>query len=224
MTYNTSRTPILLKEYGRNIQNIVAHIKSVEDKEERSQLAFGLIKFMKQINPVIDDNYQRIWDHLYLLADLELDIDSPYPIPEAEHFDKKPEQMTYRKGQPKFRHYGRNMENLVAVVSKMEDEEKRKESFATLGRLMKSFFMAWNKENVEDVTIIEHIEKMSIGTCDLRALVEEDPSLLDMNPNAIRAQARNQRKNTNSSSSGKGRNTNRNNNRGKNNNKRRKHQ
>ena len=34
--YNTLRTRLVLPEYGRNIQRMVEHLKTIEDREERN--------------------------------------------------------------------------------------------------------------------------------------------------------------------------------------------
>src|SRR6478735_3564097 len=105
--------PIILKEYGRNTQNIVNYILKIEDKEKRSQYAKTLIEIMRQVNPSMrdaQDSYHKIWDHLYLMAGFKLDVDSPYPMPEVSNFDKKPMKVNYNTHQLYFKHYGRNIE------------------------------------------------------------------------------------------------------------------
>ena len=82
--YNTIRPALILKEYGRNMQMLIEHIKSIEDKEQRSESAYVLIELMKLINPNAKDtqeNSQKLWDDLYIMAGFDLDIDSPYPMP-----------------------------------------------------------------------------------------------------------------------------------------------
>src|SRR5690554_2476354 len=89
---------IVLKEYGRNIQKIVAYLLSIEDREKRSRFAYTLIELMKQINPGIRDvqeNDQKIWDHLYIISDFKLDVDTEFPMPEKSILDKKPMNVAY---------------------------------------------------------------------------------------------------------------------------------
>ncbi|MBB6461099.1 DUF4290 domain-containing protein [Flammeovirga kamogawensis] len=97
-TYNTGRTDIILKEYGRNIEQLVKFISSLDDKALRTQYAYTLIALMKQLHPIqkqLDDSQQRIWDHLQVMSDFELDIDSPYPTPTENMMFKKPRKVEY---------------------------------------------------------------------------------------------------------------------------------
>ena len=93
--YNTSRPTLILKEYGRNMQMLVEHIKTIEDKEKRSESALVLIELMQLINPNAknaQESSQKIWDDQFIMSDFDLDIDSPYPKPEREILNKKHER------------------------------------------------------------------------------------------------------------------------------------
>lgn len=84
MEYNTQRTNLHLPEYGRIIQNLVEQCKAIQDRQERNEVAKSIVHFMGQRNPHLRDaeNYKhKLWDHLFILADYDLDVDSPYPIP-----------------------------------------------------------------------------------------------------------------------------------------------
>lgn len=162
--YNTSRPSLILKEYGRNMQMLVEHIKTIEDKEKRSESAYVLIELMKLINPNvknIQENTQKIWDDLYIMSDFDLDIDSPYPMPEREILNKKPEPMGYQSTEIKYKHYGRNIQLLIKKAVELTDSEDKEVAVIHIGRLMKSFQNTWNRDNVEDATILKNIENMS---------------------------------------------------------------
>ena len=91
--YNTVRPGIKLKEYGRNVQKLVDFIRTIPDKEKRTQMAFTLIDLIRQLTPSLKDqpdNPQRIWDDLYIIADFNLDVNNPYPVPLPEVLFKKP--------------------------------------------------------------------------------------------------------------------------------------
>lgn len=159
-----SRGPLYLREYGRNLQNIVAHIHNIEDKQERTRLAELAVELMRQINPNMTDNQENnqvVWDHLHMMSDYQLDVDAPFPKPDRETVQAKPKRMRYPSQRIKFRHYGKNMESLINDAMEIEDEEKKKESIIYIARLMKSFYVSWNKENVDDEVIIEHLSQMS---------------------------------------------------------------
>ncbi|QLH31042.1 MAG: DUF4290 domain-containing protein [Cyclobacteriaceae bacterium] len=83
--YNTSREAIILKEYGRNVQKLVNYIRTIPDKEKRTQMATTLIELIKQLAPVAkeaQENPQRMWDDLYIMADFNLDVNNPFSTPD----------------------------------------------------------------------------------------------------------------------------------------------
>ncbi len=178
MEYNTSQSQIILKEYGRNIQKIVRYLKSLDDKEKRTEMAHVLVELMKQIAPAGKDNNetnQKLWDDLFIMADFELDVDSPYPVPEKDVLTRKPEQMPYISNRIRYRHYGRNIELLVKEALKKEDPKEREEAIIYMGKLMKSFYASWNNESIDDAVILENIKQISGGQLDINLdKVKED--------------------------------------------------
>jgi hypothetical protein len=162
--YNTVRPRLILKEYGRNMQKLVEHIKNMEDKEKRSESAKVLVELMKLINPSVKDTQetaQKLWDDLVIMADFDIDIDSPYPIPEPEILTKKPQRLGYKSSEIRFKHYGRNIELLIKKASELEDPEEKEAAIIHIGRLMKSFQSTWNRENIDDGTVIKDMEYLS---------------------------------------------------------------
>jgi hypothetical protein len=166
MTYlrDQQQQSIILKEYGRNAQNIVNYILTIEDRTKRTQYAKTLIELMKQINPSMrdaQDSYHKLWDHLYIMSNLKLDVDSPYPRPEVSIFDKKPMKVNYNTHNLYFKHYGRNIELLIKKAIELTDPEEKEASIIYIGKLMKRFYGSWNKENIDDAVIVEHLHRMS---------------------------------------------------------------
>jgi hypothetical protein len=164
--YNTQRSGIILKEYGRNVQKLVDYIRTVPDKEKRTAMAYTLIDLIKQLNPAVKDqpeNPQRMWDDLYIIANFDLDINAPYPVPTEEILNKKPMKMLYPQSDVRFKHYGKNIESLVREALKKEAPEDREEAVIYLGKLMKTFYSAWNKEALDDSVILKDIKNMSGG-------------------------------------------------------------
>ena len=51
MEYNTARNKMLLPEYGRNVQNMIAHAMAIENSVERNKAAKAIIEVMGQLNP-----------------------------------------------------------------------------------------------------------------------------------------------------------------------------
>lgn len=170
--YNTQQEKLILKEYGRNVQKLVRYISALETQEERTEAAHTLIALMRQLNPSVrehNDNIQRIWDHLYVMAGFELDIDSPYPVPSPETLQQKPQPLGYKRDEPIFKHYGRNLQLLVERVINIEDPEEQKAATIQIVKLMKSFYGSWTKDNIEDSVIVTQLNKLSNSQINLTA-------------------------------------------------------
>lgn len=168
--YNTDRPMIILKGYGRNVQKLIEYIRSVPDKEKRTDLAFTLIELIKQLNPIVKEQGEdprRMWDDLYIIADFNLDINCPYPVPDREVVFKKPMRMGYPQTEVRFKHYGKNIEKLVKEALKKEDPQEREEAIIYLGKLMKTFYSNWNKETLDDSVILRDIQAMSGGALNM---------------------------------------------------------
>lgn len=170
MEYNTSRDHLILREYGRNVQNLVRYIRSIEDKEKRNVYAKTLVELMKQINPNVKDSNeynQKVWDDLFIVSDFDMDVDSPFPKPNPQLLDKKPQRVGYKSNEIRYRHYGRNIENFIEEASKIEEKEDQEAAIVAIGRLMKSFFQTWNKDIIEDEQVLKHMRQMSGGKLDM---------------------------------------------------------
>ena len=168
--YNSQRPNIILKEYGRNVQKLIEYIRNIPDKEKRTELAYTLIELIKQLTPSIKeqgDDPQRLWDDLYIIADFNLDVNNPYPVPEREILFKKPMRMDYPQSDVRFKHYGKNIEKLVKEALKKEDPQEREDAIIYLGKLMKTFYGNWNKETLDDSVILKDIQAMSGGALNM---------------------------------------------------------
>lgn len=168
--YNSQRPHIILKEYGRNVQKLVEYIRNTPDKEKRTELAYTLIELIKQLTPTIKEqgeDPQRLWDDLYIIADFDLDVNNPFPVPEREILFKKPMKMEYPQSDVRFKHYGKNIEKLVKEALKKEDPEERQDAIIYLGKLMKTFYGNWNKETLDDSVILRDIQAMSGGALNM---------------------------------------------------------
>ncbi|MFN6944901.1 MAG: DUF4290 domain-containing protein [Cytophagaceae bacterium] len=175
---------IILKEYGRNIQNIVKFILAIEDREKRSKYARTLIELMKQINPVMrdaQDSYQKLWDHLYIMSEFKLDVESPFPMPEVAVLGKKPMKVDYNTHQLYYKHYGKNIELLIGKAIEMENPEDKEAAIVYIARLMKRFYASWNKDNIEDELILEHLRKMSKNQLSIDLEKVKSGNLFDIN-------------------------------------------
>lgn len=167
MEYNTSRPALILKEYGRNVQKLIEFLDTIEDKEKRTAYAATLVDLMKQVTPSHKDNQsdnaQKLWDDLYIMSDYKANLESPFPMPDREVQEKKPEKVGYQNNRIKFKHYGKNVELLIEQAIAKEDEKEREDAIIYIGRLMKSFYSTWNKDFVEDRILVKQIDQLSEG-------------------------------------------------------------
>jgi hypothetical protein len=217
-----TRKGIVWKEYGRNVQKIVDHILTIDDREKRTHYANICIELMRQLNPSTKeatDHTTKLWDHLFIMANFELDVDSPYPMPDPSILGKKPNIIPLTTHRLAYKHYGRNIELLVKEVQAIEDDKEKEDSTVYLARLMKRFYMTWNKENVEDSLIIQHLKELSKGKLTLDIEKVQSEKLLDVNLKDYKTGPKSSETPTPSRSSyGQRNNNNRNNGNGRNNN------
>lgn len=174
--YNTEKEKLRMPEYGRNILEMVKQLKAIEDRQKRSEQAKVVVKAMETLNPQVhsQENFeQKLWDHLYLIAGLDLDIDSPYPAPVVEELNTRPEVIPLKKKPVKATHYGRNIESIIDLIAEEPEGDVKTAMIKSLAIYMRQQYLIWNKDNVADQTIFSDIEKLS----DYRIKVPEGISL-----------------------------------------------
>jgi len=180
--YNTSRSPLILKEYGRNVQMLVDYIKTLDDKEKRNKYSATLIELMNQITPshkALNETNQKLWDDLFIMANFDLDVDSPFPIPDKEILHKKPQRLSYSSNDIRFKHFGKNMELLVAKAMEIDNKEDKETAVIYIGKLMKSFNITWNKDVLEDEVILRNIRILSNNELDIDIEKVKDQNLFE---------------------------------------------
>ena len=176
LDYNTSRERLAMPEYGRNVLKMVEQLKAIPDKAKRTEQARAVVKVMEILNPQVRtlDNFEhKLWDHLYMIADYDLDVDSPYPCPVAEEFNTDPVPIPMKGSKIKAFHYGRNIEGVINLLCEQPDGEVKTELIRSLAIYMRTQYLIWNKDSVADETIFADIEKLS----DYRLKVPEGISL-----------------------------------------------
>jgi len=188
MDYNTARKNLVLPEYGRNIQKMVNEVKTIEDRDERNRLAKAVIQVMGNMNPHlrdVADFKHKLWDHLAIISDFELDIDSPYPIPTVETLVKKPEHLGYSsKDKIRFKHYGKVLESMIKRAVTYEEGPEKDYLIEVICTQMKKSFVTWNRENVNDDQVFNDLISLSknelkipegLTLKDARDLVQKKP-------------------------------------------------
>ncbi|AMM51954.1 hypothetical protein TH61_13265 [Rufibacter sp. DG15C] len=179
---STFKQELLLREYGRNVQNIVQYILTVEDRTKRTQLAQLLVNLMGRLNPNvkdIQDAQQTLWNHLYVMADGKLDVDAPFTLSAMDYLNDKPQRVDYPKNTPKYMHYGSNLESLIEKATQIQDPVEKEAAIISVGKLMKVLYRTYNKDSVSDQVILENLRDLSKGQLDLDAALLEKGGLFD---------------------------------------------
>ena len=173
MEYNTSKTQLQMPEYGRIIQQLVERCKEIENRAERNEMAVAIVDFMGQRNPQLRDesNYKhKLWDHLFILAKYDLDVDSPYHIPTEEEMQVKPKRMEYPKLQGDFKFYGKSILQLIEKAIELEAGDEKDALIQVISNNMKKSYNVYNKEHLQDEVIFRHLKDLSGNRLDLTTL------------------------------------------------------
>jgi hypothetical protein len=166
MEYNTTRNQLVIREYGRHIQRMVEHLLTIEDPERRQRNAQVVIELMGVLNPHlknVEDFRHKLWDHLFLISDFKLDVESPYPIPTREKLKAKPDPLPYPKRYPRLLHLGKNLELVIDKALEEKNEEKRQGFANAIAYYMKLAYTNWHKDTVHDDNIQSELTSITKG-------------------------------------------------------------
>jgi len=195
MEYNTTRGPLILPEYGRNVQKMIAYAMEITDRTERNRAAQAIIEVMGQLNPHlrdVDDFRHKLWTHLFVMSDFKLDVDSPYEIPKQEVLNERPQIMEYPSSKIRFGHYGKYTQKILETAGEITDEKEKEYMKNTMANFMKKQFLAYNNDAVENNVIAEQLKELSKGE-----LILENPDELVNTNTILRSMGINQNKWTN---------------------------
>lgn len=162
--YNSTRPKLILAEYGRNVQNMVEYICTLPTKEERNKYAQVVIEMMGFLNPHlrdVADFKHKLWDHLIVISDFKIDVDSPYPMPEQGNLRRKPETLKYPQHRIKYKHYGYTAQKMIEKARQITDPQKRQTMAEGIANFMKMSYSTWNKESVSDSEILDDLRELS---------------------------------------------------------------
>ena len=176
LLYNTERDPILISEYGRNMQEMIRHLMEIEDRKKRTEAAQFIVSVMAQMNPQVKesgDYIHKLWDHLYIISDFKLDVDSPFEPPQPISQSSKPHHIGYQNHHIQYGHYGHYMSKMIEIAAAVEDDETRKALTHSIANQMKRNYLEWSGNVVNDQQIIEDLKVMSKG----RLVLPEDTKL-----------------------------------------------
>ncbi len=166
MEYNTTRNKLIISQYGRNVQKLVKHCLSIEDREKRSNFAKLIIQIMGQLNPgarETGDFRHKLWDHLYVISEFKLDVDTSYAMPSPDVFTAKPDKIEYSENNIKYKMYGSNVDSIIKEAIKYEDGPEKDALVHAIANHLKKSYLNWNRESVDDDLIFEHLEVLSDG-------------------------------------------------------------
>ncbi len=176
--YNTSRNKLIIREYGRNVQQMVEKLLLVEDYQKRTEGAKAVVKAMAQLSPEPKgsrqsstlDYWHKLWDHLFIISDYRLDVDAPFPKPVRQEKVIEVPENHYRKDKIENRVYGRNMAQVIKTVADYPDSPQKKMLTRSIANYLKKLYLIWNRDSVDDQLIFQQLREMSGG----KLVVEED--------------------------------------------------
>src|ERR1700753_3211476 len=207
--YNSTRNKLILSEYGRNVQNMVKYIVALPTKEERNRYAQVVIDLMGFLNPHlrdVADFKHKLWDHLHIISNFEIDVDSPYPKPPPKEIHFNPEPLKYPHQRIRYKHYGKTIEFMIEKAKSIEEPDRKRHMVQSIANFMKMAYVQWNKDSVADEIILSDLYAMSGGQLKL----EEN---VNLNKVEYRTNTHNNN-NQNNRNGGGGRSNNNQNNRG----------
>lgn len=195
MEYNTTRGPLLLPEYGRNVQNMIAHAMEIENREERNRAAQAIIEVMGQLNPHlrdVDDYRHKLWTHLFVMSGFQLDVDSPYELPTQEVLNERPQLMEYPKSKIRYGHYGQYTQRILETAKDVRNTDEKEYLKGAMANFMKYQYLAHNNGAVENHVIANQLKELSKGE-----LALDNPDELVSTNSLLRQMGANNKRNNN---------------------------
>lgn len=171
MDYNSSLEKLIIPEYGRNVQKMIFHALKMEDREKRTSFVKYIAGVMTQMHistGSYGDYHHMIWDHLHIIAGYEMDVDSPYPMPEKETIEARPNNLSYSTNKIKYKPYGLNIEKMIQLAMTYEDGEEKDSLIENIANHLKKSYLNWNRDSVEDEVIVNHLAVLSDGKLNLK--------------------------------------------------------
>lgn len=166
LTYNTQQKSLVLPEYGRNIQSMVDHCITIEDREERTRAAYSVVAAMANLFPELKSGGQyshKLWDHLAIMSDFKLDIDYPCEIIQADNLHTRPQKVGYDTAPNRRRQYGKTIQSMIDQAAQMPEGDERMELSRLIANQMKKTLSAISTDEIEDEKVFSDLYEMSEG-------------------------------------------------------------
>lgn len=157
---------MVIPEYGRNVQKLVMYAQGLEDQAYRQAFVEKIVNMITQMYPQVrnvEDYRNKVWNHIFAISNYTLDVEPPCEILDPEVVHQRPESVPYPSGKVKYKHYGKNVENMITKAINMEEGEKKKAFIEVIGSYMKLAYRSWNREYVNDEIIRHDLEVLSEG-------------------------------------------------------------
>lgn len=168
--YNYTRSKLHLPEYGRHIQKMVDSLLLIEDRYERTRQAKAVIAVMGNLNPMLRDTEEfkhKLWDHLFIMSDFQLDVDSPYVQPSRQDLTLRPEKLRYPQSRIMFKHYGKYAQKLVRHIVEQMPLSGTDAEIVNVARYLRAKSYEYNNEHPNNESIARDIRLMSGGNIEL---------------------------------------------------------
>lgn len=172
LEYNSLKEKLLLPEYGRNIQQMVDHCITIEDRDERTRCAYSIIQIMGNLFPQlrdVADFKHKLWDHLAIMSNFKLDIDYPYEVIKEGNLHTIPKPIPYHLEPIKYRHYGKIIEMMINRACEYPEGDEKDTLVCLIANHMKKLIFGINKEDVDDEKIFNDLYHYSRGKIRLDA-------------------------------------------------------
>tara|TARA_B100000683_G_scaffold275927_1_gene328195 strand:+ start:1127 stop:1840 length:714 start_codon:yes stop_codon:yes gene_type:complete len=170
LTYNSSREDLVIPEYGRGIHTMVQYMLSIDDKDERTKCAEAIVSVMGSVVPpegTEDEGKHKLWNHLHQIAGFQMNVDSPFEVPNIEDKFTQPERLDYPNETSRAGHFGRTLGSMLEMAKKLDDGEEKTILITKLANTMKMHFLTWNRKTVERSFIASQLKDLSGGALEL---------------------------------------------------------
>lgn len=198
MEYNTAREALIIPEYGRAIQEMVQFAIQLPTKEERTHAAKTIVHAMAILNPQLRDmtDYKhKLWDHMFIISDFQLDCESPYPMPDREATKKKPARIAYPQKNIRMRHYGSIVESMIIEAKKLEEGTEKEQVVESIANFMKMSYLTWNRDTVSDELIRDQLKDFSGGLLELNEETKLATKFIDLQDTGVKYRNQNNKNN-----------------------------
>lgn len=167
MQYYISDEPIRLREYGRSVQMLVDHARTIQDREHRSRIVAEIIRIMSTICPQVKENpdyKQKLWDHIHHIAEYQLDVEGPFPVPDPENkAEQTRTRLQYPENKSRIRSYGKNVDLMIRNALNMTDADQQKAYVQQIANIMKQQLHNIDRDANAETVIMQHIRELSDG-------------------------------------------------------------